>query len=52
MKKKNKTIILITHDMDLVSEYAKRIIVLSDGHIVFDGKKEALFAHPDFNLPP
>ncbi len=34
--------------MDLVSEYAKRVIVLKEGMIVFDGKKEALFEHPDF----
>ena len=44
----DKTIILISHDMDLVSEYADRIIVLDDGDIVFDGKKEDLFAHPSF----
>ena len=44
-----KTIILITHDMDLVSEYAKRVIVLKEGHIVFDGRKEDLFEHPDFS---
>ncbi len=44
-----KTIILITHDMDLVSEYAKRVIVLKDGLIVFDGSKEALFEHANFS---
>jgi energy-coupling factor transport system ATP-binding protein len=44
----NKTIIIISHDMDLVAEYAKRIIVLKDGEIVFDGMKETLFEHPDF----
>ncbi len=43
-----KTIILISHDMDLVSEYAKRVIVLKEGHLVFDGKKEDLFEHPEF----
>lgn len=43
-----KTIILITHDMDLVSEYAKRVIVLKDGEVVFDGKKEELFEDPNF----
>jgi len=43
-----KTIILISHDMDLVSEYADRIIVLDEGHVAFDGKKEALFEHPSF----
>lgn len=44
-----KTVILISHDMDLVAEYAKRIIVLDEGEIVFDGKKEDLFAHPAFS---
>lgn len=47
-EKTNKTIILITHDMDLVSEYAKRVIVLSDGLITFDGTKEELFEREDF----
>lgn len=45
----NKTIILITHDMDLVSEYAKRVIVLKDGKVAFDGKKEDLFEDPNFD---
>lgn len=44
----NKTIILITHDMDIVAEYAKRVIVLDEAEIVFDGKKEDLFIHPNF----
>lgn len=47
--KEDKTIILITHDMDLVSEYAKRVIVLKEGEIVFDGKKEELFEHQQFD---
>ncbi|HBY65456.1 MAG TPA: energy-coupling factor ABC transporter ATP-binding protein, partial [Acholeplasmataceae bacterium] len=47
-EKNNQTIILISHDMDLVSEYAKRVIVLKEGSVVFDGEKEALFEHPDF----
>jgi len=48
-EKDNKTIILISHDMDLVSEYAKRVIVLDEGELVFDGTKEALFEHPNFD---
>jgi len=48
-EKENKTIILISHDMDLVSEYAKRVIVLKDGNLVFDGTKEALFEHKEFD---
>jgi|SRR5690554_1104837 len=44
----HKSIVLISHDMDIVSEYAKRVIVMDKGHIVFDGKKEDLFEHPNF----
>lgn len=47
-KDENKTIVLISHDMDLVSKYAKRVIVLKESEIVFDGTKEELFAHQDF----
>lgn len=47
--KENKTIVLISHDMDIISKYAKRVVVLKDGKIVFDGKKEDLFIHPDFD---
>jgi len=47
-EEESKTIILISHDMDLISEYAKRIIVLNEGKLVFDGPKEALFEHPHF----
>ncbi len=45
----HKSIVLISHDMDIVSEYAKRVIVMDQGKVVFDGKKEALFEHPDFD---
>ncbi len=47
--RENKSIILISHDMDIVSKYAKRVIVLDKGSIVFDGKKEDLFTHPNFS---
>ncbi|MBE0700888.1 MAG: energy-coupling factor transporter ATPase [Acholeplasmataceae bacterium] len=45
----NKTIVLISHDMDLVAEYAKRVIVLKEGNLVFDGTKENLFDHVEFD---
>lgn len=45
----DKTMVLITHDMDIVSKYARRIVVLKDGKIVFDGPKEELFVHPNFD---
>ena len=39
----HKTVIMITHDMDLVYEYSTRVIVMNEGKVVFDGKKEDLF---------
>ena len=46
-EKHNKTIILITHDMDVVGETAKRIIVLKDGTIACDSSKDELFKNDD-----
>lgn len=40
-----KTIILVTHDMNYVAQYANRIIVLNEGRIVFDGNTWDLFAN-------
>ncbi len=46
-EKENKTIIIITHDMDVVGEYAKRTIVLKKGHIMYDGSKDGMFKNED-----
>ncbi|SDE92040.1 energy-coupling factor ABC transporter ATP-binding protein [Sporomusa acidovorans] len=37
------TIILVTHDMELIGQYASRAIVLDRGHKVFDGTPATLF---------
>lgn len=42
-EKYHKTIIMITHDMDVVSEYIKRVLVLKQGNLMYDGSKEQLF---------
>ncbi len=47
-EQENKSIVLISHDMDIVAKYAKRVIVLDKAKVVFDGKKEDLFSHPNF----
>ena len=44
----NKTIILITHNMHHVLEYAERVIVMADSQIVFDGSPLELFCSRDF----
>ncbi len=40
----NKTVIIITHDMNTVYEYAKRVLVMREGVLVFDGSPLALFS--------
>ncbi len=42
-EEENMDLILVTHDMDLVARYAKRVIVVADGSIAFDGKPTDLF---------
>lgn len=53
-KETHKSIIMISHDMNVVAEYAKRIIVMNHGSLVYDGEKRALFEDPsklsEFNL--
>ncbi len=39
----NKTIIFITHDMEVVAKAATRVLVLDNGNISFDGTKDELF---------
>jgi len=41
------TIILITHDMDIVSEYAKRVVVLNEGSIIYDDDNKKLFKNKE-----
>ncbi len=38
------TVLMITHDVRLVAEWADRALVLSDGRLLFDGPPEAMFA--------
>lgn len=40
-----KTIVLISHDMDLINEYAKKVFMLDKGRVVFEGTPAELFAN-------
>ena len=40
----NLTIILITHDMPTVLQYASRVLTLKQGEVVFDGGVAELFS--------
>ncbi|WP_372457043.1 ABC transporter ATP-binding protein [Microbacterium allomyrinae] len=52
------TIIVVTHDMQLVTEYADRTVVLSDGRVLATGDTRDVFADDDLieraglRLPP
>jgi len=41
------TILMITHDMQLVAEHARRVIVMSEGRIALDGRPGEAFVHLD-----
>ena len=42
-----RTILLVTHDMALVAEYADRVVVLHQGRIIADGPPADLFRQTD-----
>ena len=45
MHQQGKTIIIITHDMDLVNEYVQKVFMLENGKLVFEGTPSELFVH-------
>lgn len=53
-KQTHKSIIMITHDMNVVARFAKRVIVMNHGKLVYDGDKQQLFENEqllkEFNL--
>lgn len=52
------TIVVITHDMALVAQYARHVAVMNGGKLLFHGTPNTLFARPhllaqaNLNLPP
>jgi energy-coupling factor transporter ATP-binding protein EcfA2 len=52
------TVVLITHDMPAVAEYARRAVVLLEGRVLYDGSIPGLFGRRDLvaraglSLPP
>ena len=43
LKEKGVTVILISHNLDLVAELAKRVIFLKQGKVLYDGSKTNFF---------
>jgi len=44
LNNEGKTIIIITHDMNLAAEYAERTIVLKDGKVLLDGPTREVYS--------
>lgn len=44
LNKEGKTIIFVTHDMELVARYAGRVIILKDGCLLEDGSCESVLS--------
>jgi len=46
-EKHGHTVIIITHDMYIVAQYARRVILMSEGKIQADGATADVFSNPD-----
>ena len=44
MKEITETVVIATHDMQLVCEWAERVVVLSGGRVLADGPRDRIFA--------
>jgi energy-coupling factor transport system ATP-binding protein len=56
-QERSGTVVMITHDVDLIARYAQRLIVLFQGRILLDGPTPQIFAQVDelrksFVVPP
>jgi energy-coupling factor transport system ATP-binding protein len=47
LNEQGTTILMVTHDMDLVAKYADRVIVMNEGRLIFDGSTREAFNKVD-----
>ena len=47
LHRKGKTVIIITHDIPLVAEHARRVVVMNQGQVAMDGTPEEVFRQID-----
>jgi len=58
LNRAGKTIVVVTHDMEIVAKYSKRVIVMNEGRIIADGptasilKDEHTLAKAHLRAPP
>jgi len=44
---KGHTVLFITHNMRIVAQYARRVVVMHEGRVLLDGPTRSVFAQPD-----
>ena len=47
LRRAGKTIVMVTHDMSLVAEYAERTVVMRRGEVLMDGPTREVFSRPE-----
>lgn len=47
LRRRGKTIIMITHEMELVARFATRAIVMREGRVILDGTPRYVFSKPE-----
>jgi energy-coupling factor transport system ATP-binding protein len=47
IRRQGIAVVMITHDMRLVQEYAERVVVMSAGRVCYDGDPAGLFDRED-----
>lgn len=46
-EKEGHTIVIITHEMNIVAQYARRVVALAQGQVLADGTTREVFSQPD-----
>lgn len=47
LQEEGKTIVMITHDLNVVYSYASRVIAIDEGVVYYEGDTASFFHHPD-----
>jgi energy-coupling factor transport system ATP-binding protein len=47
LNERGHTVIVVTHDMDLVAQFTRRTIVLGEGEVLLDGPTSWVFSQPE-----
>ena len=46
LAKEGMTMVVVTHEMGFAKEVADRVVFMADGHVVEEGRPEAIFEDP------